>query len=268
VDSPILDGLIRIPEDNSYGVAIVAVFGIGGFSVASELVSRWRLAQRLGLWRIYSGILGITALWGIFVFGDQHLLATSVVQAVAAVYYGLAIGFLSVFCDRRIVRHFFRSASARGSAMHNATGLAANSFGDATSIRAYASGGPAMAGSPAANRHAARSVHALDAGSVASFTWIDAVLVAVSEELVYRWCLVRIAFLLPGPSLIWLCLAMITLLFALSHVWLGWEHAFAKLPLGIAMMAAVLIFGNILPAVFGHVFFNLRTQQDRMRYGR
>lgn len=249
-------------------VAIVAVFGIGGFSVASELLSRSRLCQRLGLWRIYSAILGITTLWAILVFGDQYLLATSVVQFVIAILFGPAIGFLAVLCDRRIIRLFFGGAALSQSSMRNASGVVAHSVGDATNIRAVASGGPGMAGGPAAaGRHVTRSIHVLYAESIASFTWIDAVLVAVSEELVYRWCLVRVAFLFSSVVLTGLCLLLITLLFALSHVWIGWEQVFAKLPLGVAMMAAVLIFGNILPAIFGHVLFNLRTQQDRLRYG-
>jgi Type II CAAX prenyl endopeptidase Rce1-like len=267
VDSWILGGLIHTPNDKSYAAAIIAVFGIGGFSFTSELLSRSNLCRRVGLWRIYSAILVTTALWSIVVFGSQYLFATSACRMLAAIFFGVTIGLLSIYCDRQIVRFFSHRPFTKGLRKRDASGVAARPYRDTSSVSSVAPGGPAMEKSQAADRHVAHPINVLYVESIASFTWIDAVLVATSEELVYRWCLVRVAFLFSIVALTGLWLLMITLLFALSHVWLGWQHVYAKLPLGIAMMVGVLIFGNVLPALIGHILFNLRTQQERSRYG-
>jgi hypothetical protein len=74
--------------------------------------------------------------------------------------------------------------------------------------------------------------------------------------------LVSLCFLLPEPWLVALALAGTLAAFATSHVWFGWTHVLAKLPLGALALICVLAVGNVVPAVIAHVVFNLRIWSE------
>jgi hypothetical protein len=77
------------------------------------------------------------------------------------------------------------------------------------------------------------------------------------EELDYRGALVGACFLVPSTALRTAALAASVAAFALSHIWFGWPHVAAKVPLGVLTMAAALVAGSVVPAVVAHVVFNV-----------
>jgi membrane protease YdiL (CAAX protease family) len=82
------------------------------------------------------------------------------------------------------------------------------------------------------------------------------------EELVYRGVLLSACLLVPVAALRDAALAATVAAFALSHVWYGWPHVLAKLPLGVLALASALAFGTVLAAVAAHVVFNAAVWRD------
>jgi membrane protease YdiL (CAAX protease family) len=90
---------------------------------------------------------------------------------------------------------------------------------------------------------------------------------AVLEELVYRGLLVSVCYLPAGIGWNALLLLVMMTVFALSHIWFGWAHVLAKLPLSATTMVTVLALGTVLPAIVAHVFFNYRIwRETRSRF--
>lgn len=81
-------------------------------------------------------------------------------------------------------------------------------------------------------------------------------LVAALEELLFRGCLVALAFRLPSAALVAIALALSVLAFAATHLYAGLGEALGKLPLGGATLAATLLSGTVWPAIVAHVCFN------------
>jgi hypothetical protein len=82
--------------------------------------------------------------------------------------------------------------------------------------------------------------------------------VAVVEEVLYRGVLVDLSLELPVAAAA-ACIAATVLAFAAAHVYWGWIEMLAKLPLGLAALAASLPFRVVLGAIAAHVVFNTRA---------
>jgi hypothetical protein len=82
--------------------------------------------------------------------------------------------------------------------------------------------------------------------------------VAVLEEVLYRGVLVDLSLELPVAAAV-ACIAASVLAFAAAHVYWGWIEMLAKLPLGLAALAASLPFRVVLGAIAAHVVFNTRA---------
>jgi membrane protease YdiL (CAAX protease family) len=82
--------------------------------------------------------------------------------------------------------------------------------------------------------------------------------VAALEELLFRGVLVALSLQLPlAPAVA--CIALSVVAFAAAHAQWGVVEMLAKLPLGVAALAASLPFGTLLGAVVTHAVFNLRA---------
>jgi membrane protease YdiL (CAAX protease family) len=82
--------------------------------------------------------------------------------------------------------------------------------------------------------------------------------VAVLEEVLYRGVLVDLSLELPVVAAA-ACIAATVVAFAAAHVYWGWVEMLAKLPLGLAALAASLPFRVVLGAIAAHVVFNTRA---------
>jgi hypothetical protein len=81
-------------------------------------------------------------------------------------------------------------------------------------------------------------------------------LVAALEEVLFRGCLVILAFRLPSAALVAAALALSVLAFAATHIHAGLAEALGKLPLGALTLALSLLSGTIWPPIVAHVYFN------------
>lgn len=87
---------------------------------------------------------------------------------------------------------------------------------------------------------------------------------ALVEELAFRGMVLH--SVLAGPG--WvdvLGASAVVALFALSHIFFGWEQVVAKLPLSMMATASVLLLGSVFAAAAGHALFNAYAWHRRPR---
>lgn len=88
----------------------------------------------------------------------------------------------------------------------------------------------------------------------AGLGWL--LLAGMLEEVLFRGVLVDLVLSLYSPVWIVLCLLATVVVFALSHLSLGYYEVFAKLPLGLVTLLVALLMHSVLPAIIAHGYFN------------
>jgi hypothetical protein len=250
-----------IPEAGTYGVAILVVYGLSSFSLASEIWMRWMVGRGVSILYVYAAALAGCVAWGLVVLEPDPVTSASPIACALSMPIGLAIGHLAGRCDRAVIRHVNRR-TIRHPVDHR-QGSRRPPRVTGRPVRAVpVSISGSLAQRRSAGLHRVRPPRPEDQVPGRG----EVVAVAALEELVYRGVLVSACFLLPGSMYVALALAGLIVAFALPHVWFGWAHVLAKLPLSALTMAAALSLSTVLPAVIGHIVFNIRVRQD-MRAG-
>src|SRR5207244_772413 len=151
---------------------------------------------------------------------------------------GLATGMAARWCDRTITRRLTRQRMNHKERIRTSW----DRRGTSDTRFALTSAGHFISGQPARRRLIGRhrdGPKSRPAITVQEFDLVTVVLAATLEELVYRGFLVSACWLLPVVTLQIAALVGLVLMFALSHVWFGWVHVLAKLPLGALTMLSV-----------------------------
>ncbi len=225
--------LTLTPDQHAYAVALVCVYTLSCAPAAALVLSRWPTPRRPRFLVVH-----ITALAAISAAAFLTLRLPSLTQASktaigVSVVLGVPAGVLAGWADdevRRRLRRLDRRERQRA-----ATASGRRSAGDARR-------------SPTPPAAAAPRSTGTDA------LWI-LLAVAILEEILFRGVLVDLARTLP-VALAVACIAATTLLFAGSHVYQGWQEVLAKLPLGIAALAASLPLQTVVGAIVAHSIFN------------
>ena len=84
-------------------------------------------------------------------------------------------------------------------------------------------------------------------------------LIAVLEELVFRGFLLSACLQVNSTAGATVAIVGLVAAFGLSHIWFGWIHVLAKLPLGAIATIAVLWIGGVVVSVVAHLVFSLRV---------
>lgn len=214
--------------------------------------------RRVSVLYAYAAALALCVGWGLLVL-RPNLLDVSAVALALSVPVGLAIGVLAGRCDRAIIRRAnrrtVRRRATRGGSGERRAGGPGPRRVRTTAVQV---GGQSLDKRRSLGLHRIRQPtpeeREIGLGEVVS--------VGALEELVYRGVLVSACFLLPGSGYVALALVGLVVAFALPHVWFGWTHVAAKLPLSALAMGSVLALGTVVPAVVAHVLFNVRVRQE------
>jgi len=237
----------------AYGLAILIVYGLSSFSLASELHQRLVARRRsVSVFAVYCALLAATALCGAVTVGVADLAPGSVLAWVASVPVGVAAGAAALRCDRAVMQRARRRR--RGRAVRDA-GPGRPRRLDAPRVAA-----PAWSGRRGARRSVGTHRFTRDLrfeGDAATTSTGVMAAVAVLEELIFRGFLLVVCLRLPDGLTALAILGLVTA-FALSHIWFGWPQVVAKLPLGVIATACVLVVGGVVVAVVTHVVFNLK----------
>lgn len=251
-----------IPEADSYGIAILVVVSLGSFMLAGDVWSRWTAGTRISVFHVYCGIIGFLCAWGFLVVDSSLIPGSSALGWVLSLPVGLAVGHLARRGDRAVVRAFNRrTVMRRRDDLSSRPGAAMMR----PQVRPSFAGTLPFTGGQQARRRliTRRTRRSLPSSFAAQNPTLPVLVIGAGfEELVFRGFLVSVCFLLPHAALTALALVGTVAAFALFHVWFGWAHVLAKLPLGLLCLVAVLALGTVLPAIVAHVLFNFDVWKD------
>jgi membrane protease YdiL (CAAX protease family) len=110
-----------MPEATSYGVAVLAVTGVGASGIA-EMFGGLRFAHAYGL------VLALVALWGGFVFEPGAILGRPRTWPLAVVV-GLVLGAVAARADLAVVRRSLRRRRSGGAVFTAGSGTVADAYG-------------------------------------------------------------------------------------------------------------------------------------------
>lgn len=254
-----------IPEAGSYGIVILVVYSLSAFSVTLQLYYRRLNEKGVNFALLYSGVMVFTISWGVLVLGPEHIFGDSVIAWVLSLPIGLVVGSLAGWSDRAIIRHLSRSRSMLkdGARQDRRSGMKHIRHEGVLQVRSTHI--------PVSRQIAKKRSLKLSQGeqnlrqvlaNQQPGLW-SLIAVAGLEEIIYRGLLVKACFLLPNSFLITGALVGTVMAFALSHIWYGWSHVFAKLPLGVLALLTAIGFGTVLPAIVAHMIFNRKVWIDR-----
>ena len=246
----------------AYGLAILIVYGLSSFSLASELHQRlvtWQ--RRVSVFTVYCALLAATAVCGAATVGLEELAPVSVLGWIASLPVGAAAGVAALRCDRAVVRHGRRRGRRRGRAARRTAPRAAQRFDPSRVAATEWSGSGGVRRKVGAHRVSRDLRYEGDAATTSSGVMAA---IAVLEELIFRGFLLQACLWLPGGLAVPAVAALVAT-FAASHIWFGWLQVAAKLPLGVITTVCALLVGGVVVAVVAHLVFNLKvTAQLRL----
>jgi membrane protease YdiL (CAAX protease family) len=241
-----------IAEAGTYGVAVLLIMSLSGFSLASHIHSRLQ-NQRIPFLAVYCMVLAFITIGGVLVLDPARWFDGGVMAWVIAAGAGPVLSVGATWADKRIVRSIERRRRL-------------NRRGPLKPVPAdlwYSLGPFQTSGSgPGAKRRRAplTSVRRPDTVSMEVNRVLRIALIVIVgalEEILYRAILVQLCFLLRNPILVAVALCATVVMFCLSHIEFGWTQVFAKLPLGALALLATLATGNVSCAMIAHGLFNM-----------
>lgn len=245
--------LTLIPEADTYGLAILVIYGLSSSALAVRLHSRWLSNLGLEFLHTYSIVLAFTGMWGLLIFEAQSIFSSSPIRWVLSSAIGLALGPIAVWSDRAINRFLFRRRKPENAYTNNKSQQLIYNRQRLIQVKAKRGGG--------LNQIAKRgtvSSRDTNGSDLEKMTLWSLLTVAVLEEIIFRGWLITVCFSLPGK--IWVAIGIfITLIvFCLSHIQYGWLQVIGKLPLGVVALVPVLITDSVSGAITAHLFFNAK----------
>ncbi|MEU5190154.1 CPBP family intramembrane glutamic endopeptidase [Streptomyces klenkii] len=238
---------------HAYLVAVLVLWGLAPMALASHLHGRWiepKAPQVPTLAPYFVMMSGLAAL-GLLLEGPGMLTDGWWAGIVASVPVGYLIAHLAWHADRRVTARF---SGRQG--WSPAQPRATRASGPARPVGIAATGNePGGAHGAVASNRWSRAEQARE--TRIGLQWL--VVGAVLEELVYRGALSHMALSMGLWPWGVTGLVGVSATFALSHLPFGWGQAAAKLPLSVLALAATLVTGNVLAAVIGHTWFNVRV---------
>jgi hypothetical protein len=249
-----------IPEADTYGVAILVVYGLGSSSLAVHIHSRWLAGRRTNFWTVRNLIQALTVVWGLSLFAPGQIFGNSLTAWSLSIPAGVVAGWTAGWAEQIIIRRSSRwqlvlanQSGPKGSSTVRRTG-------DPRSRRVRPAPTPTAGVAKKRDIGIRKGWESFRLGPAEmQFGFWSIMIASVLEELVYRGFLVQACFLLANRFLLVMALAGTLLVFAISHVQFGWLQVLAKLPLGALALMTVLSFETVLPAIVAHIIFNCRV---------
>jgi hypothetical protein len=247
---------IRTLDSDPYALTLAVIGGLGALSLAAHLYTRWFVNLGIRFSVVYGSVLTLVSVFGIGVVGSRRILPASVTSIGLSFAVGLLAGIAATWSDRSILRALARR-QARMRARRGRTLLHPPRLRD---VRP-------PPGTQIGTRRRQLGLQRVQQKGEPSFDisrdgLLSLAAIGALEELEYRGVLLGACFLLPWPALRLAALAATVAAFALTHVWYGWPHVLAKLPLGLLALIAAIAVGTVLAAMLAHIFFNAAVWRD------
>jgi len=244
---------ILIPSINSYGIMILIVLSFGSFNIARHIHIRW-LKKYFSFMGSNAIVKSIIVLLGFSILDVDNLFVWSAFYEFFGLLVGIFLGWITIFLETRMIRMVNRKklmaqnrqVNQGENFLRNAIVTSKISLFTPKKIRAKGL------------KHVRQeySQYAREP-SFLNYSLLSVIIVAVSEEFLFRGYAISIAELMHSKIMACILILLSIILFAFSHMANSWIEFKSKLPLSILTMIGFLFTGTLLSAITTHVMLNI-----------
>lgn len=246
---------ILIPNINTYGIVVLCVLSLGSFPIARHIHIRWlnKHFSFLGsnaIVKVFISLLGLCIVhfsdlftWNIY--RESYGLSIGVLFGVTTVY--LEKKMIKAVYDRKLLKDDNKlNAPAEANFLRHAT---VNSTMSLTSPKFISAKG-------LLDIRKGYSKYAIDP-DFTSFGLVSVIMVAISEEFLFRGYMLSISEYMPNQTLMYTIIVLSMILFASSHMANYWSEFMYKLPLAILTLVGFIMTGTLLTSIVTHLILNI-----------
>lgn len=222
--------LIPIHNLSPYAWVSLTNMTLGSFFIASHIYQNWLRRVNLSLLDANAVIKGIFVIFGFTLFHPETIFTADIRFELVYLLCGCIIGLgyykFEAWALKKLPNYFVPTAN--------------NTPGKTNNIKNILSK-KASVGTSKSNQESY-----LSGGVVAAF-----------EEILFRAFLTIICLGMPNLFVSISCLMLVSIIFALSHINLGYQHVLTKLVLGCTCLFSFLLSGDITASIGTHLTFNM-----------
>lgn len=228
-----------------YAVASLITLTLGSFFISSHIYERWLMKREVSLMAINAWIKGAIVLLGCTMISPNVLIAGNIYLQLSSLFAGVVMGYLFLKFEERAIRFLPDFLG---------TSIATNQQ---------------FSGSGNANRNI-RTVlakkHLSKKGIQHQYSYFTTSIIGAFEEILYRGFLTALCISFADITASLFYLMIITLLFALSHINIGYTHIVTKFILGLICLITFIATGSIIVAIALHSTFNFLAVKKIREY--
>jgi hypothetical protein len=249
--------LILTPDVKLYATAILMLSCLGCSNIASHLHSRWFSHGQINVVLIHWVVKACIVLFGITVISWQTLFNTPVWFELVSVIPAIFLGIAAVKFEYFVCRKNIRSRSSllvpqpKRYIYHQPISNATQGIAKHTLITKV-------------NLKNVHEHHSRLDSELKHYSLRDIILVAITEEVIFRGYLWQLCLYFQSKWLSSIALIVTVILFGASHITLGKSQFVSKTFLGATCLLCVLVVHSVIPAIIVHVVFNIYAHKEMM----
>ena len=252
--------LTLTPEAHAYAVAALVLCSLSCGELANHLRMRCPGLRQAAFFPVYVVTMAVVSGFAVLVLDLPSVVRLSWTVLALSLPLGVAAGAVAWWGGLAVKRHLLRRSLLRPRRARIARPRRSErTIGSPAEHLSRASSWPAWSERVTLQERRLRPNHLSENEGTAQryrvLGWL--LLAGVLEEVLFRGVLVELILDLESPVLIVLCLVATVVVFAMSHLRLGYGEGLAKLPLGSVTLLVALLTRSVVPALVAHVFFNL-----------
>jgi len=254
--------LTLIPDAQTYGITIFLLLAIGCSSLASFIHHyRWFLLEGVSVVTVNAWVNVFVVLLGGLLIPMQAIFGTSFITQGFGIIVGLIAGWIIVQIEKYICKFWSVTQSLK--------------YDELNRYRSDGPSGSAIVAKPAMltlsskprepSQLSTKPQHSVFNAStilkISRFSLLSIIVIACSEELIFRGFFVVLCLSLSNFWLITFSLIGTVVLFGFSHID-EFSQVVSKIILGTIALLLTLTMGTVLPAIIAHTYLNIRAHKE------
>jgi|GEM_PF-3442988 len=255
-----------IPQAETYGVTILAIFSLASFTIARRFHLSRGSGGHIDFVKVNLIVKSLIVLYGLLLIPMQNLFSLKFSTEFVACLAGIVLGIFYIRIEKKIIRYFARNEKTKNkqkqymlkaSKVHvikaRSLGLSNNNF-----FRRH-------------NSLSNQQKNVFDYAELCKIKLMHLLLIAILEEIIFRGYLtyitLNISLNIYNEIIV---LIFIAFLFAFSHASYSWPQIASKFIFGIMALFVFMCFGTLTSAISSHLYLNAiaykHLQQNRKTF--
>lgn len=251
-------------HEDILGLYMYTAFFLNAIScqpIAGLIHARYLINKGIKIINFSTAYKGLLVLVGASLIPIHNFFSGSFLQNTAYLFMGLAIGYYWMAFEKNFIRQYTRSFLLKNKKLivkNNLGSLISNAVMEPTGLQLSSNKDKTKRRESGLRRGSNNMTMNNDAYHFSLFSLICT---ALFEELLYRGFLLAMCLRLHQSIFAILATLIVTITFSFSHYNFGRLQVLLKMLFSFCMLASVLVTGNLIPAIFAHVVFNILAWQ-------